>query len=448
MGVFPIQGYPILQHRDRRKARRLLRDGFPPERSTRVEVKEKRDTILPNTLALCTGESVAGIGFLGKRCHPSEARNATHTWEPRESMGFRSPATAGRWRVHWSFDGGNEGTKGEPTMHWGILSTGNIAQTFAKAVLENGKDRLAAVGSRSLENAKAFAATYGCVSAYGSYDELLKDREVEAVYIATPHPQHAEWVVKAAEAGKHILCEKPLGMDPSEVHKMVEAAQKNGVVLMEAFMYRCHPQTRRLVQLIREGAIGKVKVIRAAFCFDRDLGLQHRLFNKALGGGGILDLGCYPVSFSRLVAGAAMGKPFAEPEEVLATACLGAESGVDEYASAVLRFPGGVLAEIACGTRVEREGWSVLVYGSEGRIEVPSPWHCGFTAGESRLIRFAKGSQEAESIPVPTAQGVYALEVEAFSGFVRKGHVESPAMTSEDSLGNSKVLETWLKTAR
>lgn len=333
-------------------------------------------------------------------------------------------------------------------MRWGILSTGHIAQTFAKAVLEHGGDTLVAVGSRTLAGAQSFAGTFGIPATYGTYEELLRDPTVEAVYIGTPHPLHATWVIRAAEAGKHILCEKPLGMNRSEGEEMFRVARRHGVLLMEAFMYRCHPQTRMLVDLVRQGAIGRLKVVRAAFCFDRDLGPQHRLFNKSLGGGGILDLGCYPVSAARLLAGAQSGKPFEEPEDIGAAACLGETSGVDEYASAVMRFPGGVLAEVACGTRLERESWSLWAYGSEGRLEVPSPWHCGYTPEGGLIRRFKNGSQEPEEFYIPGERSVYANEVEVFSASVRRGRIEPPAMTPEDTLGNLGVLDRWLQAAR
>lgn len=142
-------------------------------------------------------------------------------------------------------------------IQWGILSTGRIAGIFAEGVLKSKTGLLTAVGSRAIAPAWNFARKYSVRRAYGSYEGLLGDKEVDAVYIATPHPMHLEWAVKAAKAGKHILCEKPLGMNASEAKRMVEAAKKNHVFFMEAFMYRCHPQTRKLVQLIRSGLIGK-----------------------------------------------------------------------------------------------------------------------------------------------------------------------------------------------
>ncbi len=150
---------------------------------------------------------------------------------------------------------------------------------------------------------------------------------MEAVYIATPHPMHADWALKAAKAGKHILCEKPLTMNHPDSARVVDAARRNRVFLMEAFMYRCHPQTARLVELIRKKCVGEVRLIQASFCFEAPVDVHHRLFNPRLGGGGILDIGCYPVSMARLIAGAVLGKPFAEPLEVKGTAVIGSKAG-------------------------------------------------------------------------------------------------------------------------
>ncbi len=217
---------------------------------------------------------------------------------------------------------------------------------------------------------------------------------------------------------------------------------------MEGFMYRTHPQTARLVELVREKAVGELRMIRASFCFDRDLGPEHRLFKKALGGGGVLDLGCYPVSISRLLAGAAVGVPFAEPVEVRGSAHFGEISGVDEWASAVLKFPGDILAEVSCATRVDREPGFLRLDGSEGFLTVPSPWHCSLEPGESRIRVERKGEVGAREIVVKSDKSLYAYEADAFADAVAKGRVESPAMTGEDSLGNAAVLDRWLASAR
>src|SRR5438876_6893336 len=215
-------------------------------------------------------------------------------------------------------------------LNWGILATGAIAEKFAKGVIGSSTGKLVAVGSRTKEKADAFAAKFQIPRAHGSYEELLADNEVHAIYIATPHPSHALWAIRAAEAKKHVLVEKPIGMNHAEAMAIVEAAIANDVFLMEGFMYRCHPQIARVMELIKNGAIGDVRVIHASFSFHwpKPWNDQSRITNNALGGGGILDVGCYPVSIARLIAGAATGKDFADPVEVKAVGHLG-KSGVD-----------------------------------------------------------------------------------------------------------------------
>ena len=180
-------------------------------------------------------------------------------------------------------------------LRWGIIGTGGIAHRFAQGVQHSKTGELIAVGSRRQETADAFAKEFGVPHRHASYEALLADEDVDAIYVSTPHPMHAEWAIKSAEAGKHILCEKPLAINHAEAMAVVEAARENDVFLMEAFMYRCHPQMRRVVELVREGAIGRVCMIQATFSFQGGTDPKSRLMNNALGGGGILDVGCYPV---------------------------------------------------------------------------------------------------------------------------------------------------------
>lgn len=227
-------------------------------------------------------------------------------------------------------------------IRWGILSTGHIAGVFAQGVAQSKTGSLEGVGSRSFKSAIQFARKHKISKAYENYDALLRDPGIDAVYIATPHPFHAEWTLKAARAGKHILCEKPLAMNFPEARKVIQEVRRCGVFLMEAFLFRCHPQTEKLVELIRKKIIGEVRLIQAAFCFERPLDLKDRLFNRKLGGGAILDVGCYPVAMARLLAGRALGKSFADPLEVKGIAVAGTKSRVDEIALASLKFPGGI----------------------------------------------------------------------------------------------------------
>lgn len=328
------------------------------------------------------------------------------------------------------------------SLLWGILSTGRIAGIFADAVRRSRTGRLVAVASRDGASARSFAKQYRIPRAHGDYGALLKDPEVEAVYIAPPHPLHLRWTQAALRAGKHVLCEKPLGVTYQEGRKMVEAARRSRRFLMEAFMYRCHPQTFKLAQLVRRGLIGEVRFIQASFCFNTPLDLKNRLFNKALGGGGILDVGCYPVSMARLLAGAAQDRPFMEPLRVKGVGVVGKRSGVDESAVAILKFPGGILAELSCAIRADRGHSRVKVDGTKGSLTVPSPWFAQWHGGTSYLVLELKG-KKPRRIPVRCDRNLYTVEADEVARCVRKGLRQSPAMGWEDSLGNLRVLDAW-----
>jgi predicted dehydrogenase/aryl-alcohol dehydrogenase-like predicted oxidoreductase len=323
-------------------------------------------------------------------------------------------------------------TRGMQTLHWGILATGTIARTFADALMRTDSGRLAAVASRTLDGAREFAAHYADVTAHGDYQALLDDPTVHAVYIAAPHPAHAEWVLKAVRAGKAVLCEKPLGINHAEVMAMVDAAEQARVFLMEAFMYRCHPQTERLVALIRDGAIGEVRHLEARFGYHASFDPHSRLFANDLGGGGILDVGCYPVSAARLILDA-------EPISVTAHGHLG-RTGVDEWSAALLGFDDGVSAQVATGVSVRLDN-SFTVYGSTGRIRVDNPWLCADAEGrwEFQLLRHGREPEVISGRSDP----LYVIEADHVARCLADGRLESPCMTWRDSLGNAQVLDAW-----
>lgn len=325
-------------------------------------------------------------------------------------------------------------------LRWGLLGTGAIAGTFAQALAQSSAGRLQAVGSRRLKSARDFCAQHGPATAHDSYESLLADPQVDAVYISTPHPWHAEWTLRAAAAGKHILCEKPLAMNHAEALQMVEAARAKDVFLMEAFMYRAHPQTARMVEILQSGMLGEPRSMRASFSFGGYFDPASRLFNRELGGGGILDVGCYPVSMSRLIAGVIAGKPFAEPARVTGAGHIG-ETGVDEHAVALLEFPGGFNARISCGLRVQEEN-ELVIFGTEGTLTVPSPWFCGTDTGGAALIvaRTKERSRDIERLPA--GEGLYAYEIDTVAANLARR--EAPCMTLDDSLGNMRVLDQWL----
>ncbi|QYM79523.1 aldo/keto reductase [Horticoccus luteus] len=330
------------------------------------------------------------------------------------------------------------------SLQWGILSTGRIAGIFARGVAHSQSGQLAAVGSRSLPAAKKFAQEFGVARAHGSYEALLADPGVEAVYIATPHPLHVEWIVRAAEAGKHVLCEKPLGLNYAEAMVAEAACRAHGVVLMEAFMYRCHPQTAKVVELVRSGAIGAVHAVQATFSFDAGFNAEHRLWSNALGGGGMLDVGCYPVSFARLIAGAAAGQAFLNPVQVSGAAQLHPETGVDLYAAGTMKFATGFIAQVAAGISLGQDS-SARIYGREGWIHVPSPW-IPPSEGEVGKIFVHKGGA-VEEIAVATPEHLYGLEADAFAAALARGAQDVPQMSVADTLGNLAALDAWREAA-
>ena len=317
------------------------------------------------------------------------------------------------------------------TVRWGILATGRIAGTFADAIAASDTAVLAAVGSRTQDAAGRFVRDRAGVTPYGSYEALLADADVDAVYVATPHPQHAEWTIKALEAGKAVLCEKPMGVNHAQVMAIVEAAREHDAFLMEAFMYRTHPMTERVVELVREGAIGEVRHIDASFGFAAPFRADSRLYRNDLAGGGIMDVGCYAVSMCRLIARE-------EPEDVRAVANF-AETGVDAWSAAVLRFPSGIVAQAATAVSVGLPN-RVTISGSEGSIRIPSPWFCADADGHWRFeIRRDAEVEVVEGRSAP----LYVHEVDSVSEALGKDARESPHMSWADSLGNARTLDAW-----
>ena len=314
-------------------------------------------------------------------------------------------------------------------LHWGILGTGNIARKFAKDVLETPTQMIVAVGSRATESAEKFGADFGIAShcRYDSYEGLIADPKVQAVYISLPNHLHKEWTIRCAKAGKHILCEKPLAVNRAEADEMLEVVKACDVFLMEAFMYRCHPQTFKLRALLDSGVIGEVRMIHAHFSYNMGPQYGNIRMSNPKAGGGIMDVGCYPVSVARLAAGC-------EPLECKAVAKIGAVSRVDEQAAATLYFPNGAVAAISCGTQVSAEN-TVTIFGSEGSIHNPSPW---FGKGkESKLILTVKGV--SEEIKVDTNVSLYGIEALHVAEHIAAR--QAPAMTWADSIGNMETLD-------
>ncbi len=330
-------------------------------------------------------------------------------------------------------------------VRWGLLACGAIAKAFARGLADSETGELLAVASRDREKAEAFGREQGAPRRYGRYEDLLADPDIEAVYISTPHPGHAEWTIRAAEAGKHILCEKPLAVNAAEAETMIEAARQHHVFLMEAYMYRCHPQTARLAQLIREGVIGQVGVIQAVFSFASKFQPASRIWNNALAGGGILDVGGYTVSIARLIAGAAEGRPFSDPVSVGGHGMLHPETGVDAWAVGTMRFPNGILAAVSCGVGLAQEN-GVRVFGTEGRLWLPNPFAPRRDAAEpGKIFLLRRGAAAPVEMVVPAAATSFTYEADVCGRAIRAGRreAEPPAMTWADTLGNLRAQDAW-----
>jgi predicted dehydrogenase len=325
-------------------------------------------------------------------------------------------------------------------LRWGIVGTGKIARIVAHAIAESGDCVLVAVGSRHGERAEAFAREFDVSRSHASYDGAVEDEGVDLVYVATHHPGHREWAVRAAEAGKHVLCEKPIAVNAADASTIVEAARTNGVFLMEAFAYRCHPQTRELTRLLRDGAIGEIRLVDAVFGYDAGPKPENYLLVRELAGGGILDVGCYTTSMAHLVAAAATGEAAVETVDVAAAARMG-PTGVDLSSSATLVFQGGPLARVACSIEADLES-SVRIYGSEGSLTVRSPWLPGRIGSTAEIVMRRRGSEPAV-VAAPLERDVYTMEVDAVNGLVRAGERSPSVMPWEESLANMRTLDRW-----
>jgi predicted dehydrogenase len=316
-------------------------------------------------------------------------------------------------------------------LRWGVLGVANIAvRAVIPALQRAGNGRLVAIASRTAERARDAAQRLEIPRGHASYEALLANPQVDAVYIPLPNSLHREWTIRAAEAGKHVLCEKPLAPAAADCEAMIAACRRAGVVLMEAFMYRFHPRTLRVAQLVREGALGDVRLVRASFTFRVQSPENIRL-QPHLGGGALYDVGCYGVNISRLVLG--------EPRSVTAFGHVGA-SGVDEVLGAVLQFDGDRLAVVDCGLTVSRRQ-EYEVVGTEGAMSVPLAFLPGTSDCEIRLV---KGS-EASVLTIPGINQ-YQLMVEHFADVVAG---RSPlALPLEDAVANLRAIEAILRSAR
>jgi D-xylose 1-dehydrogenase (NADP+, D-xylono-1,5-lactone-forming) len=312
-----------------------------------------------------------------------------------------------------------DSTRMEP-VKWGIVSTANINRKVIPGAHASDKVELVAVASREQARADAYAREWEIPRAYGSYDDLLADAEVEAVYISLPNTLHCEWSINAMEAGKHVLCEKPLSRDPGEVSAAFDAAERTGMLMSEAFMWRHNPQTKKLKELVDGGAIGELRLIRSTFSYSLYDEANIRL-RTDVDGGALMDVGCYCVSGSRLLGG--------ESLEAHGLARRG-PSGTDWVTAGVLRFPDDVLATFDCGTALPNRD-ELEAIGSEGSLFLDDPWHCNTPVIELRH------DGEVERIELEREDS-YRLELENVSDAIR-GEGEL-LLGRDDAMGQATTM--------
>jgi D-xylose 1-dehydrogenase (NADP+, D-xylono-1,5-lactone-forming) len=320
-------------------------------------------------------------------------------------------------------------TSTDSPFRWGILGVARINRALL-VPLNTGRNRLVAVASRTAARAEAYASEHGIPRTYGSYQALLDDDTVDAVYIPLPHAMHAEWAIRAAEAGKHVLCEKPVALTAADARAMQAAAETHGVVMTEAFMYRHHPLVALTAGLIREGALGRIVGVTGAFTYVLDRVTDSRL-EQDLGGGSLWDVGCYPVSFARAVLGQT-------PVRVQAIAAWNG-AGIDMSFFGQMHFADGVVAQITSSFempfRTEME-----VIGTEGRLRIPRP----FKPLEQEVLELRRGD-EVEYLNVE-GPPLYQGEVDDVADAARSGR--APLVTMQDSIENTETLVALLEAAR
>ena len=311
-------------------------------------------------------------------------------------------------------------------MRLGVLSTARINRLLLAGARATDRVEVTAVASRERSRAESYAREHGIERAYGSYEELLEDGSLDAVYIPLPNSMHVDWSVRALEAGKHVLCEKPLSRRPDDVERAFDAADRAGRILAEAFMYRHNPQTARLKELVAEEAVGRLRLVRAAFSFTIADEANIRLAAE-LDGGALMDVGSYCVSGARLLAG--------EPEKVFGVSV--EERGVDTVFAGTLVLPGEVFAEFDCGFRLPLRD-ELQVVGTDGSIFLDDPWHCRRPVIE---LRREDGVEEIALEPVDS----YRVELENLADAI-EGRAE-PLLGRDDSLGQARAIDALYRSA-
>ncbi|MGZ9164071.1 MAG: Gfo/Idh/MocA family protein [Anaerolineales bacterium] len=318
----------------------------------------------------------------------------------------------------------------DKVLNWGLLSTARINRALITPLRASKRNRLLAVASRTQESADRYAREWKIPRAHGSYEALLADPEIDVIYNSLPNHLHAAWTIKAVEAGKHVLCEKPLALNVGDVDAMREAASKHGRVVAEAFMYRHHPQTLKVQEMVKSGSLGDLKLIRGFFSFVLSREGDVRL-DPAMGGGSIWDVGCYPISYTRIIAGAT-------PLDVFGWQVTG-PTGIDETFVGQMRFDHEVHAQFDCSFAIPFHAFMEII-GSEGTLNIPSP----FKPGVDEKIFLTRGDK-TQTIKIK-GQELYIGEVEDMADAVLLGH--SPRISLDDSRANVAVIYALLESAR
>ncbi len=326
-------------------------------------------------------------------------------------------------------------------LRWAILGTGNIARKMAAAIARSQTASLAMVASRrgAPENPHDF---FGA-TIVSDYETALQSPDIDAVYIALPHHLHAHWAIKCCAAKKHVLCEKPIAINTAQTKRVIQAARENGVFLGEGAMYRLQPHTRHMLEVLEQGAIGQINMIASSIGTNASEDDDHWQFDPARAGGSILNIGFYPVSISRLIAGISDHTPFVDPVELRGLAQLTAK-GVDARASAVMLFKNGVIAEVSSAMTCQRPV-ALQVFGTNGRLEFPNFWSGSGNQGGTGLFTVIPHYGEAYEVQTYENRWLFEVEVDEVAKAVFAGQTEFsyPGMSWADSLGNMQTLDHW-----
>ena len=311
------------------------------------------------------------------------------------------------------------------TLRWGVIGAGNIARKFAAGLGAVEGAELRAIGSRSRQKADAFGDEFGVPHRHAGYEALVGDPDVDAVYVATPHSLHAEHTILALAAGKAVLCEKPFAVNADQARRAIDVARREKLFLMEAMWTRFFPIMYRLRELLAEGGLGEIRMVTADFGFRAEVDPESRLFNPALGGGGLLDVGVYPVSLMSMVLG--------RPSRIASLAEIGV-TGVDEQAAVVFGYPGGQLAVLETGVRTTTPQQAHVI-GTEGRIRIHPPWW------RPERMTIQRPGADDEEIHLPAEGNGFNYEAGEVARCIARGKTESGVMGLDETLAIMETLD-------